>query len=216
MKSLIRNFDLERNQTGQQRGLTLIEVLISIILVSSMLLVSLAASANLMRNSNSRRDIRQGQLLATQLLDEVTVMDYRDRNSPVFGLEADELGSDRTTFDDVDDYSGYTQSPPTARDNTQIEGYDGWTISIEVIPADWVTGGITTTTANAASPLRQVTVSCTSPDGVSTDASTLVAGLNRDLEETTSFEQWRRIRLSFPDRELEVVAPMRNQPVPTY
>ena len=102
MKSLIRNFDLERNQTGQQRGLTLIEVLISIILVSSMLLVSLAASANLMRNSNSRRDIRQGQLLATQLLDEVTVMDYRDRNSPVFGLEADELGSDRTTFDDVD------------------------------------------------------------------------------------------------------------------
>ncbi|MGI9470461.1 MAG: type IV pilus modification PilV family protein [Rubripirellula sp.] len=197
-------------------GLSLIEVVISIVLVASVLLVSLAASANLMRNSHERRDTNQGQQLATQFLDEVTAMAFRDLSEPTFGLESGELLSDRTTFDDVDDYANYQQSPPTHRDGTAISSYEGWTISVGVVAADIDNDGISTSAATNDSPLRRVTVFCQSPDGVTTTATAIVANVGDDSEETTSFEQWRRVRLTFPGREVDVVSPLRNAPDPTY
>ena len=45
-------------------GVSLIEVMISLVLVSTILLVSLSASGNLLRNDVQRRGSNQGQLLA--------------------------------------------------------------------------------------------------------------------------------------------------------
>lgn len=202
---------------GSRRGLgvTLIEVMISMVLVTTILLVSLTASANLMRNNGERRNTNQGQQLAAQILDEVSSMDFRDRSNPVFGLETGEVATDRTTFDDVDDYNSYACTPPKHRDGTLISGFDGWSFSVAVYPADPDATGITTTGAGVRSPLRIIQVFCTAPDGTTTDAGTLVSDTPHDTSETTSYERWRRVKLTFPDREITVTAPLRNKPDPT-
>ncbi len=197
-------------------GVTLIEVMISIVLVSTILLVSLTASANLIRNASQRRNTNDGQQLAAQLLDEISSMDFLDHSEPVFGVESDETATDRTTFDDVDDYHTYTSAPPTYRDGTAIDGYDGWSCSVSITPADPDASGIITAGADGRSPLRIIEVVCTSPEGTSIRATTLVSNVPSDRNDTASYERWRRIKLTFPDREISVAAPLRNHPLPIH
>lgn len=208
------NFDWPRH-AKRARGVTLIEVMISIVLVSTILLVSVTASANLLRNSQVRRDTNQSHQLAGQFLDEISSLDFRDRVGPTYGLEVGEIGSDRTTFDDVDDYHGYVVSPPRNRDGSVIEGFDGWTVSVAVWPADPDATGITTTDATAQSLMRLIVVVCTTPGGVTKTSGTLISGVPRGITEYQSYEQWREVKLDFPDRELRVSAPLRNSPSPS-
>ncbi len=197
------------------RGLTLIEVMISIVLVSTILLVSVTASANLMRNNQQRRDTALGQQLSSQFLDEISSLDFRDRVEPSYGLETGEIGSDRTTFDDVDDYHGYVISPPTHRDGTTVENFDGWTVTVAVWPVNPDATGITTTDATAQSPLRLVVVDCTTPEGTTMTAGTFVSAVPRGISNDQSHEQWREVKLGFPNREIRVTAPLRNIPPPS-
>lgn len=203
-----------RHTPGRRNGVTLIEVMISIVLVSTILLVSLTASANLMRNNSERRNTNLGQQLASQILDEVSSVDFHDPTSVIFGLEPDESATDRTTFDDVDDYQGYTSSPPSHRDGTAIDGYEGWSFSVSIAAAEADANGITTVNVDAQAPLRLIAVVCTAPDGTTVDAGTLVSNVPSDINDTTSYEKWRRIKLTFPDREINVTAPLRNHPEP--
>ena len=198
-----------------RKGVTLIEVMISIVLVSTVLLVTVTASANLMRNHNLSRHRSAGHHLTGQILDEVSSMDFADRTDPIFGIEADEMAATRTTLDDVDDYNGLVVAPPTFRNGTAIEGYTGWSFAVTVTAADPSPSGITTVGATQDSPLRIIEVVCTAPDGTATTASTLVSDVSSDLGETDSYESWRRLTLNFPDRELNVAVPLRNHPSPS-
>ena len=204
--------DAQQGGLHERPGVTLIEVMISIVLVSTIMLVSLSASANLLRNSSQQRHTNHGASLAAQIIDEVSSMDFRDRVDPVYGLESNENASDRTTFDDVDDYHGYTSTPPAHRDGTMISGYAGWSFSVSVIPADPDASEITTTSANEHSPLRVIAVVCTAPEGTTVSAGTLVSNVPSDISDSTSYEKWRQIKLTFPDRDVIVTAPLRNHP----
>jgi hypothetical protein len=44
----------------------------------------------------------------------------------VFGRESGESASARSTYDDVDDYNGWNQSPPRYRDGTIIPDRTNW------------------------------------------------------------------------------------------
>lgn len=195
-------------------GMTMIEVMVSLVLVSTILLVSLAASANLLRNDTQRRADHDGRGLANQIMDEVSAMSFQDSVDPRFGLEADEVAGDRSTFDDVDDYDRYSMSPPTYRDGTRIDGYADWKVSVQISPADPGVMGITTDSADPDSPLRRIVVNCTTPAGVSVSAATLVSNVPTNLPRTASYNRWQRIKLDFPNREIQVTAPLRNQPLP--
>lgn len=201
-----------RGNLHRRRGVTLIEVMVSILLVSTVLLISVNASATLLSNRTQQQTSNHSALLTAQILDEVSAMDFRDRVDPVFGVEADEIANDRTTFDDVDDYNGYTSAPPTHRDGSVISGYNGWSIAVTVVPADPVAGGLITTSASESSPLRVIGVVCTTPQGTTINGTTLVSDVPSNVPNTASYEQWRRIELRFPNRELNVTAPLRNLP----
>jgi prepilin-type N-terminal cleavage/methylation domain-containing protein len=192
-------------------GVTLIEIMVALILVSTVLLVSLTASANLLRNTAQRRAAIDAEGLAGQILDEISAQDFEDRATPQFGLEPGETASDRTTYDDVDDYHGYVSDPPTHRDGTKMAGFDGWTFSVSVKPAAPVANGILTSDDDTQ-PLRQITVVCSAPDGSNKSVSTIVSSVPSDISDATSFERLRRLTLRFPDRELTVTVPLRNAP----
>jgi type II secretory pathway pseudopilin PulG len=216
MNTQQRGACVQQGGLHKRGGVTLIEVMISIVLVSTILLVSINASATLLRNNLQQRNANHSAHLALQILDEVSSRDFRDRVNPVFGIESGENSSDRTTFDDVDDYHGYKSTPPTHRDGSVISGYDGWSFSVTIAPADPVANGISTTSADESSPLRIIGVVCTTPEGTEIREATMVSDTASDIADTTSYDKWRRIKLSFEQREINVTAPLRNQPDSTF
>jgi hypothetical protein len=75
----------------------------------------------------------RGWLLAQQLLAEVLQHDYQDPDETVtFGREATESAVTRADFDDVDDYDGWSASPPEGRDGTPLANAAGWTRAVTV------------------------------------------------------------------------------------
>ncbi|NNE00246.1 MAG: hypothetical protein HKN47_23245 [Pirellulaceae bacterium] len=207
----------------QRLGVTLLEVLVSLILISTILLVCVTASANLFRDNAQTRTTIRAHELASMILDETSVLNFRDTDANVvWGIEPDESVNDRTTFDDIDDYARYSISPPTYRDGSAIEGYDDWTVTVEVAPAVSNATGISISGA-PDSPLRVVTVICQSP--VQTNSgepmfcrqSILVSDVPTNVTADVSYETYRQLDWNFTDgRDIKVIAPLRNQPVPTY
>ena len=118
------------------RSFTLVEAVISIVLVGVMLV---AAINTLGATAVSKRSIEQqmlGNSLAQDLMAEILNEAYEEPNGvPNFGRESGEGNGSRANWDDVDDYAGWSASPPMARDGTTLFGFDTWTRSVEVV---WV------------------------------------------------------------------------------
>ncbi len=112
-----------RNSGAQQlprgrRALTLMEVIISTLIVGMMTVAALDGLGSTTRSSESagNRGIALG--LADELMAEILVNPYRDPNgAAVFGLEPGEAAP-RANFDDVDDYNGWNEQPPKDADGT--------------------------------------------------------------------------------------------------
>ena len=81
-----------------------------------------------------------GDSLAQDLMAEILNEAYEEPDdAPNFGRESGEGVGSRVNWDDVDDYAGWSKSPPKAKDDTILSGFDAWTRSVEVVwvkPAD--------------------------------------------------------------------------------
>jgi prepilin-type N-terminal cleavage/methylation domain-containing protein len=111
----------------KSRGLTLIEVVASTMIVGMLAVATLNGLGAATRSADSigNRAIAAG--LADELMSEIVQLPYSDPNgSAVFGRETGEAASPRSAFDDVDDYDTWTASPPQYRDGTVIPNRTGW------------------------------------------------------------------------------------------
>ena len=117
-----------------RRGLTLIEVVVSLLVVSVMIGAGLGASSRAVKTRFAADERAHAQLLAGTLLSEVLSKHYRE-SPDALGPDAGESLADRATFDDVDDFNGYSQSPPATPSGDPLAPA-GWTWSAEV---EWVT-----------------------------------------------------------------------------
>jgi hypothetical protein len=80
------------------------------------------------------------RLLADGLMNDILPNAYEDRDvTPLFGPEGNESAANKTTFDDVDDFNGWIESPPKDRAGATISGMNNWErrVTVErVNPAD--------------------------------------------------------------------------------
>ncbi|MBT8484419.1 MAG: prepilin-type N-terminal cleavage/methylation domain-containing protein [Phycisphaerales bacterium] len=151
------------------RGFTLIEVTLSLLIVGVVLVSSLYALGAVARLGRTVVDDDRARLLARSLLAEVIQSPYEDPDgSPVFGREF-ESGSTRDGWDDVDDYHGWSASPPQAKDGTPLSGFTDWTRQVSVAYAS--TGALATAVAETG--LKRITVTVTDPSGVVTTVEAL-------------------------------------------
>lgn len=134
------------NGKTKQQGVTLVELVISIVIIS-IAMVALMSSFSLSMSHSADPLWRNKALKLGQLyLDEILAKKY-DEHTPIGGLPfvADPscvtLGPDgaapnqetRETFDDVDDYHGITDSVPLSLTSTLDSSYDDYRISITVV-----------------------------------------------------------------------------------
>lgn len=115
-----------RKPAPGRRGFTLLEVMVSTVLVGTILAGALTTVGSVLRQRSRGVDSIRGMLLAEQLLSEILAQNYVEPDElPLFGPELSELLS-RETYDDVDDYHGWDRSPPQDRSGAALEGFAGW------------------------------------------------------------------------------------------
>lgn len=117
------------------RGFTLIELIVFIVIV----LLALAAMVDVIRRvvsvSADPLQPKQAMLVAESMLEEILLKPY---SSPLLGYVASCPGTcDRTKFDNVGDYSGYTSNGVYSLDDmaTPVAGLERYTVSVSVNPA---------------------------------------------------------------------------------
>lgn len=121
------------NSPRRTLGFTLVEAVISIVLVGLLLV---AAINTLGASALSKRNIEHqalGYPLAQDLMTEILIQAYEEPVDAInFGRESGEGGGSRANWDDVDDYDGWSARPPKAKDGVTLYGYDQWTRSVVV------------------------------------------------------------------------------------
>lgn len=114
-------------------GFTLLEAVIAMVLVGLVLVAAFHVLGGTTQATYLAAQHSTGLLLAEGLMAEVLAAEYADPDPvPGFGPESGESGANRSGFDDVDDYHGWTATPPQDTAGTALAGYDGWTRSVTV------------------------------------------------------------------------------------
>ncbi len=141
-----------------RRGFTMIEGVLSTIVVGVMMVaaVRVVAASRMVQYKNAA--MVEGSLLAESLLAEIAGKPYEDTDSPVFGREGGEVGATRADLDDVDDYHGWSEAPPCEADGTPIPGLETWgrEVRVDRVPASNLQVGSATETG-----AKRVTVKVT-------------------------------------------------------
>ncbi len=116
------------------RALTLVEVVMSTLVVSVTLVAALHAVGGARLAQQTSDDRARAMTVAEGLMNEVLQCAYDDPDGTgVFGPDPDEDADRRVTFDDVDDYDQWTESPPADRAGAALPGLDGWERRVRVV-----------------------------------------------------------------------------------
>lgn len=120
----------------RQRGFTLIELIIFIVIVGIGVTGILSVYTNTIRNSADPMVRKQAMAIAESLMEEITAKEYAN---PTGGY----TGGTRSLWDDVDDYSGYTSATVVDLQGSTVAGLTGYRIAPAVSVATTTLGAAT-------------------------------------------------------------------------
>ena len=154
-------------------GFTLVEVVISMVVISISVLGITGALAFGFRHQSDGLWQVKSVLLAQSYIDEILSRRF-DENTPLGGIPACspattpcsaaaafDDGETRARFDDVDDYDGVDDQPPVDADGVNRVGYDGYRVQVSVSYPD--AGQVSALGLSSAEDAKIVRVTVTSP-----------------------------------------------------
>ncbi len=151
------------SHSRRRRGLSLVEVAVSAMLVGVMLVAAMRSVGAVFRTRLIAFQRQQGETLAHELMAEILQAYYEEPDQPPgsFGQDSGESGGgDRAAWDDVDDYNGWAASPPQSKDGTALPDADGWARFVNV---DRVTSPNPETRSFSDTGLKRIEVEVASP-----------------------------------------------------
>ena len=117
-------------------GFTLVEAVVAMIVVAVMFVASLNTVGVSRVTQLKAVLVCRGRMFAESLLAEILQQAYQESGTTyVFGRETGELATSRAAYDDVDDYNGWSESPPVAKDGTALPNSTDWRRTVTV---EWV------------------------------------------------------------------------------
>jgi MSHA pilin protein MshD len=119
-----------------QRGVTLVELVVSIVIVA-IAVSAVLGTLTFASNSSADAVVRdQSVAIANAYLEEILLKPYSDPDTTVTGETA------RTAMDDVSDYDGLTNVGARDQTDTPIAGLANYTVNVQVV--DEVLSGVAT------------------------------------------------------------------------
>lgn len=140
----------------RRRGLTLTEVVVSSVFVGMLIVAALNVTEIVLRMRLDAAEQNDAHLLAEELMTEILQAYYKDPGAGSGG------SGTRADFDDLDDYHGWSASPPQQKDGTPVPNAAGWRRSVAV---DWVQPTDPNATSGSDFGLKRITVTVTGPTG---------------------------------------------------
>ena len=124
---------------GQRRfGFSLLEVVLSTILVGTLLVAATRSLGSSVLSQRKVADRAKAAWLADALLYELHRQPYQEPGSSTSNIarESGESATSRVAWDDVDDYHGWSDSPPQNKDGTVLPDLTGWqrTVTVQWVP----------------------------------------------------------------------------------
>ena len=116
-----------RREHGQ-RGATLVEVVISIVVISVAVGAVLGVLSTSVGRSADALIVTQAVSVANAYLEEISLKSFTDPD----GMDGEALRAD---FDDVDDYDGLVDTGAADQFGNPIAGLGGYTVSVNVSPS---------------------------------------------------------------------------------
>ncbi|UZE95778.1 type IV pilus modification PilV family protein [Alkalimarinus alittae] len=153
------------NSFRVQSGMTLVEMVISIVLISIAVTAVLSAFSTTMGRSSDSLWKNKSLKLAQLYLDEILSKKY-DSSTPLGGVPASTTitcpipaggGGNRALYDNVDDYNGINDSPPKLVSGA-LANYTGYSVQVSVACAGNEVGIADNSKA------KRITVSITPPN----------------------------------------------------
>jgi PKD repeat protein len=140
----------------RRRGFTIAEAALATLVVA-LVLAGALATVGASRTSRARiADRMRAQQLALDLMAEILQTAYQDPvQTPVFGLEPGESATSRAAWNDVDDYNGWTESPPQTKAGSTIADCAGWTRKVLV---EWIDPATLAATSSTNTGVKRITV----------------------------------------------------------
>ena len=116
-----------RSQNGQ-RGATLVEVVISIVVIAIAVTAVLGVLSNSVGRSADALIITQAVSVANAYLEEISLKPFVDPD----GTDGEAA---RIDFDDIDDFNGLVDTGAADQFGNPIAGLGGYTVSVGVTPS---------------------------------------------------------------------------------
>jgi MSHA pilin protein MshD len=119
--------------TRNQRGMTLIEVVIAIVVVATAVSAVLGVLSSSVGRSADAMIVSQGIAIAESYLEEITLKPFADPD----GSDGE---SSRPDFDDVDDFDGLSDAGAHDQLGNPIAGLGAYAIDVAVVPSTALPG----------------------------------------------------------------------------
>jgi hypothetical protein len=137
----------------------MLEAMAAVAIVAVLLVVALNTVG--LSNANQYRTAQRAtaDALAQSFLQDILQLAYQDPTStPLFGPEIlnGETSLSKTNYNDVDDFNGWSESPPQDRAGNPMSELSAWTRSVRV---DFVTPASPNTLSATDAGLKRITVS---------------------------------------------------------
>ena len=158
------------HQTRSRRGLSLAEVAVSTSLVGLLLVTSLQTNAFVAQHSQLTGNHVRAAVLCEEMLAEIMPLPVECSAGCTSGSS-----SDRQEFQYVEDYDGWSASPPEHKSGNTIPNLTGWSRSVSVTAID-----PDTRLNHTNGLLRRIVVTVTCPDDETTQATGFVVMPPRD------------------------------------
>ena len=113
-------------------GFTLVEAVVCTLIVGVMLVGAVSTIGASRRAGQGISDRATARVLASDLLAEIVTKAYAEPGGGAMGADAGEQSLSRATFDDVDDYNNYEESPPKDLAGNAIPGCEKWSRRVRV------------------------------------------------------------------------------------
>jgi len=158
-----------------QRGVTLIDLILTIIIVAIAVPPMVALLSNMTRQSTFAVTVARANHLASTLFEEVRSKRWDENTGAASATLGPDSGETRATYDDVDDFNGLNETPPRDSQGAAISGTTGFRQQMWVCYVASTALATPCLGSGTTSNYKHITVKVTDPQGRVTELVTLIS-----------------------------------------